>query len=165
MDDAKNERTARAPEFQDLLKLCRSLNDQGVEYVVIGGFAVMLHGGGRFTKDIDLLVRETQENVRKIKKAMSILPDNAAALIADDDVAKYQVVRIGDEFVVDLMAAACGIRYEEAFKAISWKEIEGVRIPVANIELLLKTKATYRDQDKLDSMFLRERLEKEGFHP
>ncbi|MBI4669864.1 MAG: nucleotidyltransferase, partial [Elusimicrobia bacterium] len=114
MDDANDEPTARAPEFSDLLKLCRALNEQGAEYLVIGGFAVMLHGGGRFTKDIDLLVRETEENIRKIKKAMAILPDNAAAQIADDDVARYQVVRIGDEFVVDLMAAACGIWYEQA---------------------------------------------------
>jgi hypothetical protein len=45
---------------------------------------------------------------------MAILPDNAVALIADDEVEKYQVVRIADEIVVDLLKNACGVDYSRA---------------------------------------------------
>ena len=58
---------------------------------------MILHGFVRATKDIDLLVDASAENVQRLKRAMATLPDNAIALIADDEVEKYQVLRIADE--------------------------------------------------------------------
>lgn len=162
MDDQSNSRYSRTPEFPDLLKVCESLNKQGAAYVVIGGFAVILHGGVRATKDIDFLVESSVENVKKIKKALSVLPDNAASLIADDEVQKYQVVRVGDEVVIDLMESACGIRYEELKGQIKWQEIEGVKIPVASKEALIKMKETLRPLDQADAAFLRQLIAEES---
>jgi hypothetical protein len=54
------------------------------------------------------------EKVQRLKRAMAVLPDNAVALIADDEVEKYQVVRIADEIVVDLLKNACGVDYARA---------------------------------------------------
>jgi hypothetical protein len=116
MDDAADRGYSRAPELEDLVAICRSLNKEGVRYLLIGGFAVILHGSVRTTKDIDLLIDPTEDNIRRLKKALGTLPDNAVALLADD-VGKYRVVRVADEIVVDLMAEACGISYEEAFAA------------------------------------------------
>lgn len=161
MDDPTNSKYARAPEFEDLIALCRSLNEQGVKYILIGGFAVVLHGFVRGTKDIDLLVDTSVANIQKIKKAMVKLPDNAIALIQDDEVEKYSVVRIADEFVVDLMAKACGIDYEEAFKGIEFKEVGGIKIPIPKKELLIRMKDTIRDSDKMDVRFLKIQLEEE----
>lgn len=167
MDDADDGRNPRAPEFEDLVTLCKSLNEQDVSYVLIGGFAVILHGAGRTTKDIDLLVDTTDENIRKLKKAMSVLPDNAARLIADDEVRKYQVVRVADEVVVDLMAKACGIDYHEAKQGIEWKEIDGVKIPIAGKEWLIRMKDTIRPSDHMDVGFLRQQIheEQKALHP
>jgi len=117
MDDTADRGYSRAPELEDLVAICRSLNKEGVRYLLIGGFAVILHGLVRTTKDIDLLIDPSEENIRRLKKALGTLPDNAVALLADDDVGKYRVVRVADEIVVDLMAEACGISYEEAFEA------------------------------------------------
>lgn len=161
MDDQNNREYSRTPEFEDLLKLCRSLNERGVKYIVIGGFAVMFHGFARNTKDVDLLVDSSELNVKKIKQAMSILSDNAIALIEDNEVQKYQVVRIADEFVVDLMAHACGIDYFDAEKEIEWIEIEGVKIPIPTKELLIRMKDTVRPSDKMDVDFLRNKIEVE----
>lgn len=94
MDEASNGPYSRSPELEDLLELCRSLNKQGVQYILIGGFAVILHGSVRGTKDIDLLVEPTEENIRKVKQAMAFLPDQAILLIEDDEVKKYGVVRV-----------------------------------------------------------------------
>ncbi len=56
MDDAADPGFSRAPQLEDLTSLCRALNREGARYVLIGGFAVILHGLVRTTKDIDLLV-------------------------------------------------------------------------------------------------------------
>lgn len=116
MDDATDGPYSRAPEIEDVLGLCRALNDAGVRYVLIGGFAVILHGFVRGTRDIDLLVDPSEENVRRLKKAMAALPDNAIAQIEDDDVQKFTVVRVADEVVVDLLGRACGVDFEEAVR-------------------------------------------------
>jgi hypothetical protein len=99
VDDQDDRGYSRAPELEDLLTLCQALNAEGVRYVLIGGFAVILHGFVRATKDIDLLIDASVENVQRLKRAMAVLPDNAIALIADDEVERYQVVRIADEIV------------------------------------------------------------------
>ncbi|MBI2340153.1 MAG: hypothetical protein HYU99_07310 [Deltaproteobacteria bacterium] len=130
--------------------------------MVIGGIAVILHGFGRGTKDIDLLVDASAENIRKIKKALSILPDNAISQIQDDEVRRYSVVRVADEVVVDLMAKACGIGYREAEKGVEWRNISGVKIPVAGKELLIKMKDTIRPADKMDVDFLKAEIEAES---
>jgi len=115
VDGQDDRRYSRAPEFEDLVSLCKALNAENVRYVLIGGFAVILHGFVRATKDIDLLIDASAENIHRLKRAMAQLPDNAIALISDDEVEKYEVVRrIADEIVVDLMRSACGIRYDEA---------------------------------------------------
>ncbi len=162
MDDQRNCEYSRVPQVQDVLKICKALNDQDVKYVLIGGFAVILHGFVRGTKDIDLLVDVSEENIQKVKRALSVLPDNAISLIRDNEVSQYQVVRIADEVIVDLMAKACGIDYEHAKEGIQWMEIENVKIPVADKKWLIKMKDTIRPHDKTDVDFLRRMIQKEN---
>ena len=56
MDDAHEGAYAREPQIEDLARICRSLNETGARYLLIGGFAVIARGGARTTKDIHLLV-------------------------------------------------------------------------------------------------------------
>jgi hypothetical protein len=163
VDDQNDREYSRAPELEDLLTLCKALNAEGVRYVLIGGFAVILHGFVRATKDIDLLIDASIENVQRLKRAMAILPDNAIALIADDEVEKYQVVRIADEIVVDLLKAACGIDYARASDGgIEIRTVGGVPIALGRKELLIETKQTVRPSDAADVQFLRLRIAAEG---
>lgn len=161
MDDPDDRGYSRAPELEDLVSLCKALNDEGVRYVLIGGFAVILHGFVRATKDIDLLVDASGENIQRLKRAMATLPDNAIDLIADDEVERYSVVRVADEIVVDLMKSACGVSYEEAAPHIDTRNVEGVVIPVADKALLIRTKNTVRPSDASDVQFLRLRIAEE----
>ena len=154
MDDEDDDRSARAPEPDDVIRICRALNDSGARYLLIGGYAVIAHGAGRFTKDIDLLVDDAPENVARIKRALSVLADNAAADVADDDVQRHVVVRVADEVVVDLMGRACGLSYAEAARDAEAIERGGVAIPVASPSTLIRTKDTRRPQDALDRAFL-----------
>lgn len=156
MDDATHRGTSRAPEVEDLLALCRSLNREGVRYVLIGGFAVVLHGFVRTTKDVDLLVAASAENLATLKRALAYLPDNAIAEVDEGDLGRYSVVRVADEIVVDLMASACGVDYAEALRiGVEPRDVEGVVIPLASRQLLIRTKDTLRPSDAMDVAFLR----------
>ncbi len=163
MDDEPDRAYSRAPELQDLVDLRRALGEEGVRYLLIGGFAVVLHGFVRTTKDIDLLVDPADDNVAAIKKALGTLPDNAVSQVEDGDVRRYSVVRVADEIVVDLMASACGITYEDAIREETEERlINDVVIPLAGKRLLIRMKDTVRDSDRMDVRFLRLRIDDEG---
>jgi hypothetical protein len=163
MDDAADGAVSRAPELEDLVALCRSLNREGVRYLLIGGFAVILHGFVRTTKDVDLLIDASDANVAAVKRALASLPDNAAAEIRDPDVRQYTVVRVADEIVVDLMGTACGVTYDQAMaQDVEYRDVDGVRIPLAGKRLLIRLKDTVRPSDLVDVQFLKLRLEAGG---
>lgn len=152
----------RDPESGDLLKICRALNAAKARYVVIGGMALVYHGFNRGTEDIDLLVDRAASNIARLRAALAVLPDNAAAQLEDTDIETYGTVRIADEVVVDLMGSACGIDFAQAVTMIEVAEFEGVRIPFASAELLLKTKQTVREKDAIDRLFLERLLAQRG---
>ena len=160
MDDPDDAAYARAPEPEDLIRICRALNEAGAQYVLIGGFAVIAHGASRFTKDIDLLVDEAPENIARVKHGLSILADNAAADVADSDVRDHTVVRVVDEVIIDLMGRACGLTYADVASDMEWHDLGGVRVPVASPSALVRTKDTYRPQDAIDRSYLRQLLER-----
>jgi hypothetical protein len=156
----------RAPSVEDLVELCRELNRLEASYLVIGGFAIRAAGYVRNTMDVDLLILATQENEARVLQALRILPDQAVKELESGDVAKYQVVRVADEIIVDLMKSACGIEYEEASREIEIREVDGVPIPFASPRLLWRMKAPIRrEKDMGDLVFLREYFEGRGETP
>ena len=151
---------SRPPQLADLVALCRSLNREAARYIVIGGMAMIQAGFVRATEDIDLLVDTAPDNLRRLRNALLDLPDRAVRDMADGDLDRYVVVRIADEFVVDLLKTACGVDYEEASAHTEEVELDGVGIPFASPELLWRTKQTVRAKDDLDRLFLATLLEK-----
>jgi hypothetical protein len=98
----------REPTLEDLVNLCRALNEAGANYIIVGGFAVRAAGFTRNTMDIDLLIETGVENEARVLAGLLCLPDQAANEIKPGEIARYGVVRIADEILVDLMAAGCG---------------------------------------------------------
>lgn len=162
MVDHRDDGYARAPEPEDVIRICRALNDAGARYLLIGGFAVLAHGAGRFTKDIDFLVEDSPENVARVKRALSILQDDAASEVADTDVREHVVVRVADEVLVDLMGRACGLDYAAAAADAEEIDLGGVVVPVASPRTLIRTKDTARPQDAIDRAFLEGVLRSRG---
>ena len=68
----------RHATLEDLKGLVESLNEHGVDYLLIGGYALFVHGYHRATTDIDVLVPATTETGKKLKAALMVLPDRAA---------------------------------------------------------------------------------------
>ena len=161
-----NELESRPPVEADLVALCRELNQRGAKYVVIGGFAIISAGYPRFTGDVDLLVAVDAENEAKVFSALATLPDNAVRELQPGELQKYNVIRVGDEILVDLMGSAGGIKYAEAAKDVVVREVGGVPIPFASPRLLWRMKAiTHREKDAGDLVFLREWFAKKGEEP
>src|SRR5215211_4022549 len=121
--------TTRIPEEADLVALCRTLNDLGARYIVIGGFAIILAGFARATAHVDLLIDTSLDSEALVYKALEILPDKAVRDLTPGEISQYGVVRVGDEIMVDLMKSAFGIEYPEAEKEIVVRKVQGVSIP------------------------------------
>ena len=147
----------RQPTEDDLVLLCRRLNEIGANYIVVGGFAIIQAGYGRPTGDIDLIIATDLENEALVYRGLEVLCDKAVRELKPGEVAEYVVVRVADEVVVDLMRSASGIDYAEAAKDVVVREVQGVPIPFASPRLLWRMKAhTHREKDAGDLVFLRE---------
>jgi hypothetical protein len=147
----------REPTLEDLVDLCRELNQRGARYVVVGGFAVRAAGYVRQTMDIDLLVDADPDNEARIYAALSTLPDNAARELRPGEIEQYTVIRVADEIVVDLMKTASGMDYCAAAEHVDVHHVQGVAIPFASPRLLWRMKAgSRREKDLPDLLFLRE---------
>jgi hypothetical protein len=144
----------RIPDGNDLASLARELNRLGAAYVVIGGFAMNRLGLVRATEDIDLLIARGKANQALVKRALEILPDKAIRELGDEDIAQWVVVRVNDDITIDLMTQACGVTFEDAQAAIEVADIDGVPVPFANAELMLRTKGGPREKDAGDRSFL-----------
>jgi hypothetical protein len=145
----------RPPERSDPLRLCAELNRLGARYIIIGGLAMNELGLVRVTEDVDLLIESSLENQRRVRDALRILPERAVdELGPDEDLSEWLVVRVNDEITVDLMTAACGVSFSEASNEIVVRVIEGVEIPFANRELMIRLKQGDREKGRIDLEYL-----------
>ena len=165
-DSPSNELEPRQPTLEDLRDLCRELNQRGAKYVVIGGFAIRAANYNRGTMDVDLIVAADLENEAKVFAALSTLPDNAVRELQPGELQLHNVIRVGDEIVVDLLRSAGGIDYAEAAKDVVIHELDGVPIPFASPRLLWRMKVvTHREKDAGDLVFLRQWFAERGEEP
>lgn len=163
-EEYTEELNCRAPTEEDFVKLCAKLNELGARYIVIGGFAIITAGYPRSTMDIDFVIDTSLENEALVYAALETLPDQAVKELTPGEVSSYTVVRVADEIMVDLMASACGIRYEEAIEDSIIRIIDGVPIPFASPRLLWRMKEkTHREKDAPDLLFLRQQYGDEIF--
>ncbi len=147
--------------FDEYLKVLKSLNNNDVEYILVGGLAVIFHGMPRFTEDIDIFILVENENVEKLNKSFKAIFNNDPAIdeITLNELNNYPVIRYGipsGEFYIDVMTSiGTSFNYNDLeFEVIN---IKGVDVRIATAETLLKMKInTVRDKDKPDVYFLKE---------
>ena len=140
------------------LKLLRRFQEEGVEYVLVGGQAVRLNGFLRATEDVDVLLKPSRINGEKIIRALSFLPSSAdldPAWFEPHPEGDVENIRVADELLVDLLFAANGESFESLQPYVRELQVEGVTIKLLNIEGLLKSKTDYREKDVLDKSVLR----------
>lgn len=122
--------------------------------MVIGGHAVAFHGHPRATKDLDVLVRATADNARRVYAALAAFGAPLQAFeVGAGDFATYDgVLQLGvPPLRIDILNRAAGIDFEEAVAGGATFELDGRAIPVICRDALLKNKrAAGRPQDLAD---------------
>ncbi len=100
------------PDFKELLA---SFNSHGVDYLVVGAYALAFHGAPRYTGDIDLLVRPDPENARAVLAALADFGFASLGLSESDFLTPDRVVQLGVPPVrIDLLTSLTGVSWEEA---------------------------------------------------
>ena len=150
---------SRPATLEDLKSLIRSLNENHVDYLLIGGYALYAHGYHRATTDIDVLVSSDPESAVRLKRSLMLLPDKAAKDLDLRWFGEGENIRVADAFVVDIMLNACGQTYETLKPYAEMIDLEGVPVRTINLEGLLLTKRTNRDKDAADRLVLEKALE------
>ncbi len=157
MDETDN--YCKPASLEDLKLLIASLNQQQADYLLIGGYALFVHGYHRATTDIDVLVPATTESGVKIKAALMILPDQAAKDLEPEWFAEGDNIRVADAFLVDIMLNACGETYDTLKQYAITVDLEGIPVRTISLEGLLRTKQTVRDKDVADRNILERALQ------
>jgi hypothetical protein len=137
------------PDFKDFLKL---LNFQGVEYLIVGGYAVGLHGYPRATGDMDIWIAVDASNAKKVAKVIREfgMPDELVteALFLEKD----KVIRMGVPPVrIEVITGASGVNFSECYSRRVVVEIDGVQVNFICLEdLKANKKASARHKDLED---------------
>jgi len=150
-------------DYDKFLVLAKALDSQRVEYVLVGGVALGVHGLLRATEDIDLFVRPTEENVSRLLTALrSVWSDPEIDQITADDLGgKYPTIRYGppgEDFVIDLLSRLGSAFSYETLESQT-VELDGVPVRVASPRTLYFMKRdTLRPVDQADAAALREKF-------
>jgi hypothetical protein len=92
------------------------LNSNEVEYLIVGAFAVAFHGFARYTADLDLMVRPTEENAERVLGALSEFGFGKLGIKVADLCSPGMVVQLGVKpNRIDLLTAISGVSFEQAW--------------------------------------------------
>lgn len=133
-------------DFRDLLKL---FNEQKVDYLIVGGYALAFHGVPRYTGDIDLWVRISTENAQAILNALANFGFGDLGVTVKDLNEKDQVIQLGYPPIrIDIMTSIDGVEFDEAFLSSIDTHYGDIPIKMISKENLIKNKrATGRHKD------------------
>ena len=140
----------------DLTALLQRFHAEGVEYVLVGGFAVRVNGFLRLTEDIDVLLPRSIANGRRVIRSLDFLESSKDLdeTWFEPPVDEPENIRVADTLMIDLLFAANGETFETLKPHIRQVDFEGMAVNTLDIEGLLKTKTNYRDKDKIDRLAL-----------
>ena len=144
---------------KDFRELLESLNERGVRYLLVGGYAVGHYGHSRSTNDIDFFVASDEVNARKIVLALEDFGFGTGELTSDLFTKQDSLVVMGVEpMAVDILNYLSGVDFEDAFIQRVTIDDDGLKIDIiAYDDLLTNKRAVARLKDLADVEYL-ERL-------
>jgi hypothetical protein len=136
-------------DFKEFLKLLRA---HGVEYLLIGGYAVGVHGRPRFTNDLDVWVAIAPANAKRVVGALQEFGFEDPGLSEDLFLKPDSIVRMGVEPVrIEIATAISGVEFDECYRERVETELDGVPVSVINLNHLRINKlASGRSKDLAD---------------
>lgn len=128
-------------DFRDFLSM---LNKHNVRYILVGGFAVILHGYSRTTGDMDIWVERTKLNYEQIKKAFTEFGMPVFDMTEENFLnhPNWDVFTFGvPPVAIDVMVKVKGLDFEENFKQAVFFEDDGLAIRTIHKDQLIRAKA------------------------
>ncbi len=137
---------------QDFKEFIQLLNDNQVKYLVIGGYAVAVHGYPRYTKDIDVWIEMSLENAEKLMVALTEFGFGSLGLTTEDFQTSDQIIQLGyPPNRIDLITTPDGIDFETCYQAKIEVIIDNIPVSFIDLDNLRKNKqASGRLQDLAD---------------
>lgn len=153
-------RETPAPDlFREFLRVISAFHDYEVEYILVGGVAMIFHGLERFTRDIDVFVKPEHENIARLRTALhAVFDDVSIDEITSEELHAYPVIRYGtpDDFYIDIMTRlGDAVTYDELEYEIIHQQGIPVRIATPKTLYTLKND-TVREKDRVDAAFLQQ---------
>ena len=119
---------------RDFKEFAESLNARGVEYLVVGGYALAAHGHPRYTGDIDFWVRPSTDNLARLLDALKDFGFGSLGLSASDFDANT-VVQLGQPpRRIDLLTSIDGVNFDACFARREQVELAGVRLNIIGLD-------------------------------
>lgn len=138
------------PDYRDLLS---ALSRHGVEFLLVGAYAMAAHGQPRATMDIALWLRVLDENARRAVAALQDFGAPPAALDAPAFMTPGTVVQLGvAPRHIDLLTRIDGVEFDDAVRRALRITIDGIVVPTIGLaDLIANKRATGRPQDQVDA--------------
>lgn len=140
-------------DFEDFIEV---LNQNQVEYILVGGYSVILHGYFRTTGDMDIWVKPTTDNYQKLYKAfinfeMPVFDMTKEKFLSTES---YDVFTFGNPPIcIDIITKIKGLEFEDTFKKSEWFEVkEDLKVRSLNLDSLLKAKKAAGRNKDLDDL-------------
>ena len=142
-------------DFQEFIT---TLNNAAVEYILVGGYAVNIHGYARSTGDMDIWVAANAANYKRLTKAfqefgMPLFDMSESKFLAT---AQYDVFTFGmAPFAIDIITDLKGLNFEEAYPKAVLHEFEDITVRVLAYEDLISAKKAagrYRDLNDIERL-------------
>jgi hypothetical protein len=142
------------------VRFWETLNHESVKYIMVGGFAVNIHGFNRTTGDIDVWIEDTAENRLKLGRALQILKIAPLdVIIRMQFIPGWTQMSLPNGFPLDIMTNLKGLEhlsFDECLKLAVWAEIKEIKVPFLHFNQLMAAKeAADRPRDRIDLEELR----------
>jgi hypothetical protein len=136
-------------DVQDFIELCLS---KKVEFVIVGGYAVAAHGAPRFTEDIDLFIRISEENASKLSEVLKEFGLEQSSIVREDFLVPNQVIQFGRKpNRIDIITAIDGVSWDEAWASRTELKLGPNTCWTIGLQKLIQNKrASGRPQDMAD---------------
>jgi hypothetical protein len=122
---------------QDFKEFIQLLNDNQVRYLVLGGYAVALHGYPRYTKDIDIWIEMSSLNAYNLIKALEGFGFGSLGLTIDDFLTPDQVIQLGyPPNRIDLITTPDGVEFQTCYLSRIEVKIDDIIVNFIDLENL-----------------------------
>lgn len=149
-------RTVMAPLHPDFKEFLRLLNAEGVQYLLIGGYAVAHYGYNRTTADMDIWIAIHPDTAQKMVTVLARFGMKAEELAPELFLQKGDMIRMGVPPVrIEILNDISGVTFAECYQRRETVEIDGVPVSVIHIDDLKRNKqasARYKDMDDLQNL-------------